>query len=210
MWTLRNAGLYQPIIISYLLPFIINKYKNQDYTSTLVQNEVFYFLASFLDAIIDDKDQDKEKDIPKILSELNELNIPLSNESISTQESNNVWLSFRMNNIITCNSPTDIECNQIRKRLLDLSQKLIGIQLYFYHSNMNELTKIFGKIIKRIYNIYHNNSYLIKPIINQLEYQSIINYDKLMPPSFAYYYDESISGTKKTTKTVAFNDDNDY
>jgi hypothetical protein len=75
---------------------------------------------------------------------------------------------------------------------------------------MNELTKIFGKIIKRIYNIYHNNSYLIKPIINQLEYQSIINYDKLMPPSFAYYYDESISITKKTTKTVAFNDDNDY
>lgn len=207
MWTLRNSGLYQPIIISYLLPIIIKKYNNQDYTSTLVQNEVFYFLANFLDSLVCDKDQDKDKDIPKILDELNELNIPLP----TTREcSNNVWLSFRMNNIITSNAPTDIECNEIRKRLLDLSQKFIGIQLYFYHSNMNELTKIFGKIIKRISNIYHNNSYLIKPIINQLEYQSIVNYDNLLPPSFAYYYDESIGGTKKTMKTVALNDNDDY
>ena len=179
MWTLRNAGMYEPLIISYLLPTIIKKFENLDYTDSNNQNNLFYLLANFLDFIIDEKDIE----VQKIREELKNLDI-----STPVNTNDKAWTSFRMNKVT--DTTTDFESNEIRKRLLILSQKMSAIQMYFYHINSVNITKLFGKVIKRISNIYHNNSYLIKKIINKTEYQSVISVEEKNQPSFAYYYDE--------------------
>jgi hypothetical protein len=179
LWTLRNADMYEPLIISYLLPLIIKKFENGDYTDTNNQNNLFYLLANFLDSIIDEKDIEMQK----IREEFKSLDIPTQ---VKTDDK--AWVSFRMNKVI--DTTTDFESNEIRKRLLILSQKMSAIQMYFYHINSVNITKLFGKIIKRLSNIYHNNSYLIKKIINKTEYQSVISVEEKNQPSFAYYYDE--------------------
>ena len=181
MWTLRNAGLYEPLIVAYLLPTIIKKFENKDYTDANNQNALFNLLANFLDFVIEEKDEE----LQKITSELSSLDIPTPVET-----NNKAWVSFRMNKVT--DTTTDYESNEIRNRLLIMSQKITAIQLYFYHINSVNLTKLFGKVIKRISNIYHNNSYLIKKIINKTECQSVISSEQRNQPSFAYYYDEKV------------------
>ena len=183
MWTLRNSGLYQPLIVSYLLP-MFKQYESLDINEQTNQNSLFYLIANFLDFNIDEKNEEMQK----ITNELNSLNI-----STPEKIDNQAWLSFRMNKIV--DTTTDFESNEIRKRLLNISQKITAIQLYFYHSNSVNLTKIFGKIIKRIFNIYHNNSYLVKPIINKYERQTEKS-NETKQVSFAYYYDENENKTK--------------
>jgi len=202
MWTLRNTG-QEPLIISYLLPLIINKYENINDNN---QTSLFYLLANFLDCIIDENDEE----IQKIKSELNNLEI-----ATPTIIDDKLWLSFKMKKIIF---------DDIRNRLLNLTQKMIAIQIYFYHINSINLTLLFGKLIHSIFNIYHNNSYLIKREediivqknnlqLNQASFtlnQPFFTLNQpsftLNQPSFAYYYNlNEIKGN--TLTSINCNDD---
>ena len=197
MWTLRNSGLYEPLIIAYLLPIINEKFNSvDDYTNTNTQNILFYLLSNFLDYKIEENDEENKK----ITDDLKKLDI-----QVPEKIDNRIWLSFKMNKIMNI-SNTDCENNEMRNRLLYLSQKLIAIQMYFHHNNSIILTKLLGKLIRRICNIYHDSSLLIKPIINEKEYQSEIMNELINYPSFSYYYYDELVVNNKNSGIINIDD----
>lgn len=184
MWTLRNSGLFQPIIISYLLLIIKNKYDTLDYNNTNNQNMLFQLISHFLDSNISNKTEEMDE----ISKNLKNLDIPVCSDI-----NNDLSESFIMNKII--NTSSDYNNHLIRQRLLNLSQRIIAIQYYFHHTSSNNIVLLLGKIIKRMKNIYNNSSLLINPIINESEYQPTSN-NNLHQLSFTYYYDFIITNNK--------------
>ena len=57
---------------------------------------------------------------------------------------------------VKCNS--DIETDELRKRLMQFGDTIKNLQHYCYHTKIVGLTKLLGKLLTRIWWIYHNTS----------------------------------------------------
>jgi hypothetical protein len=69
-----------------------------------------------------------------------------------------VWLSIRNNLLI------EPDNEQLRQELFDFNTKLKAIQHYCFHSNFVILTKLFAKLLTRIWWIYHSSSPVVRLI----------------------------------------------
>ena len=54
--------------------------------------------------------------------------------------------------------------DKIRQRLIEFGEKIKVIQHYCYHTKIFSLSKIMGKLLTRIWWIYHSSSPVMKPL----------------------------------------------
>ena len=156
LWMFRYSN--EGIIICYLLPYLKKLYETCNPNDENKQIEIAYFLSKFIDInepeCIDTLIPDVK--IPKInyediYEELKNINIFIPNNI-----DGKIWLSIRNNCLFEYNN------NDLRQKLFDFSIKLKALQHYCYHTKQINLTKLLGKLLTRIWWIYHGSSPLLK------------------------------------------------
>jgi len=151
MWMFRYSN--ECIIISILLPFLKKYFENVNPSEENKQIEIAYFLSKFINI----KNIDLEKNlIPEVKSKI-DFNIiydELKKKNIEIEKCVNgqVWVSIRNNCLV------DLKDDILRQELFDFSTKIKAIQHYCYHTKQINLTKLLGKLLTRIWWIYHSSS----------------------------------------------------
>jgi len=163
MWSLRNADDSEPIIISYLLPFIKRGFESSDADNQGSQIEIALFLANFISIKETDIENNKLPknslfDMPsfaKIYDDLEELQI-----NIPKNIDNRIFASIKLNKLVK--TDTEKEADVLRERLFNFSEKLITIQHYFFETKSGTLARLLAKLLTRIWWVYHKSSPLAK------------------------------------------------
>ena len=154
MWMLRHSN--EGIIVSFLLPYLRKYFEMSNANEINKQIEIAYFLSKFIDINIAN-----EKDvIPEGQSKINfeEIYEALRNINIEIPSyiDGRIWLSIRNNRLV------DLKDDMLRNRLFNFSVKLKALQHYCYHTKQVNLTKLMGKLLTRIWWIYHTSSPIIR------------------------------------------------
>ena len=69
--------------------------------------------------------------------------------------------SIQLNSIVKLDSYDELD--ELRQRLMNFGEKIKAIQHYCFHSKISGLSKIIGKLLTRIWWIYHTSSPIMKP-----------------------------------------------
>jgi hypothetical protein len=162
MWMLRYSN--EGIIISFLLPYLRKYFEMSNPNEINKQIEIAYFLSKFIDI---DIANDENYVIPEYQTKIqyDEIYDALKNINIEIPQyiDGKIWLSIRNNRLI------DLKDDILRQRLFNFSTKLKALQHYCYHTKQVNLTKLLGKLLTRIWWIYHTSS----PVIRYDKYQNI-------------------------------------
>ena len=155
MWILRYSN--EGIIISFLLPYLRKYFETSNPNEINKQIDIAYFLSKFIDINIASDEKDIIPNISSkilydnIYDELKNINI-----DIPTCIDGKIWISIRNNCLV------DLKDDLLRKRLFNFSTKLKALQHYCYHTKQINLTKLLGKLLTRIWWIYHTSSPVIR------------------------------------------------
>jgi hypothetical protein len=162
MWMLRYSN--EGIIMSFLLPYLRKYFETSNPNEINKQVEVAYFLSKFIDINIANDEIDIIPEIATkipyetIYDDLRNINI-----DIPTYIDGKIWLSIRNNCLV------ELKNDLLRNRLFNFSTKLKALQHYCYHTKQVNLTKLLGKLLTRIWWIYHTSS----PVIRYDKYLNI-------------------------------------
>ena len=162
-WKLRHNN--ECLIISYLIPYLRRAFESLDHTQEINQISIAHFLCSFISIYQTPTNEDilvkhqllNEYPYNKILSELDNLQINIINNV-----DNKIFLSIR-NNIL---ENSLFECENLNERLFKFGETIKIIQHYCYYSKILGLCRLLGKLLTRIWWIYHLGSPIMKPIKN--------------------------------------------
>jgi hypothetical protein len=110
-----------------------------------------------------------EQPYNQIIDQLNELQIDLP-EMID----NRLFISIQQNSIVK--SQSEDATDELRHKLLHFGEKIKHIQHFCFHSNIIGLSRIMGKLLTRIWWIYHTSSPIMKSI-NQYDIEEFKNID---------------------------------
>ena len=164
-WKLRNND--DSLLISYLFSYIKRAFENKDHTVEINQINIAHFLCRFISTYPIDTESDIMED-PSILNDApyNQILNNLENLQIDVPKNvdNKIYLSIQNNLIVNCKD--DIESNELRNRIMDFGEKVKNIQHYCFHSKHTSLSKLLGKLLTRIWWIYHLSSPIMKSINN--------------------------------------------
>jgi len=158
-WKFKNNN--ESLLTSYLLPFIKRAFEHKDHTVEINQINIAHFLCRFISTYPTDnnflEDPSILHDTPynQIFNELENLQI-----DIPTKIDNKLYLSIQKNLLVECDN--EIETNKLRERIMEFGEKVKNIQHYCYHSKFIGLTKLLGKLLTRIWWIYHLSSPIMK------------------------------------------------
>lgn len=162
-WKLRYTE--ECLIASYLLPYLRRAFENKD--PTLENNQILlaHFLCRFISIVSTDTPDNiliepiilSEQPYNRILDELEKLQLQLPK-----MIDNQIFLSIQQNSLIKTKSENSTD--ELRQRLIDFGEKIKNIQHYCFHSNIIGLSRIMGKLLTRIWWIYHNSSPIMKPL----------------------------------------------
>ena len=156
MWMLRYSS--ECIIVAFLLPYLKKYFELSNPNEENKQIEIAYFLSKFIDI---NEPAMEEYIIPELLSskinydeiydELKkiEINIPFNIDG-------RIWLSIRNNSLV------NFKDDKLRQSLFNFSTKLKALQHYCYHTKQINLTKLLGKLLTRIWWIFHSSSPVIR------------------------------------------------
>lgn len=152
MWNLRYGN--EGVILCILLPYLKKYFDTSNPNEELKQIEIAYLLSKFIhweeasseENIIPELNGSKI-DFDVIYNQLNNYNI-----NIPLYIDGKLWVSIRNNRLF------DLKDNILRQRLFDFSTKLKSLQHYCYHIKQVNLTKLLGKLLTRIWWIYHSSS----------------------------------------------------
>jgi len=156
LWMFRYSN--EGIITVFLLPYLKKYFEICIPTEENKQIEIAYFLSKFINI----KEADNlENVIPELKSSKINYDIiynELNNNTINISEyiDGRLWLSIRNNCLV------DIRNDNLRQELFDFSTKIKAIQHYCYHTKQTNLTKLLGKLLTRIWWIYHSSSPVIR------------------------------------------------
>jgi len=156
MWMFRYSN--ECIIITFLLPHLKKYFETCNAYEESKQIEVAYFLSKFINI---QETSCKENILPQFnSSKINYNNIyeelNINNISIPISIDGRIWISIRNNSLV------DFKDNQLRQEIFNFSIKLKSIQHYCYHTKQINLTKLLGKLLTRIWWIYHCSSPIMK------------------------------------------------
>jgi hypothetical protein len=176
-WKLRYTE--ECLIASLLIPYLNRGFSNLDHTQSNNQISLAHFLCRFISTIPAKNDMNiledpiilSEQPYNQILEQLEELQIELPNLI-----DNHIFLSIRTNSLIKLQS--EDATDELRHKLLEFGNKVIHIQHYCYHSNIVGLSRIMGKLLTRIWWIYHTSSPIMKSI-NSYDTDEFKNVDEL-------------------------------
>jgi hypothetical protein len=161
-WKLRynNDG----IIISFLISYLRRAFEDKDHTLECNQISLAHFLCRFISTKptnnkeFELKDPDILKTYPytQIIIKLNELQI-----DIPKMIDNKLFLSIQQNLLVKLKSFDEMDI--LRNELMEFGYKIKAIQHYCYHSKITGLSKIMGKLLTRIWWVYHMSSPIMLP-----------------------------------------------
>jgi hypothetical protein len=155
MWMFRYSN--EGIIVSFLLPYLRKYFEMSNPNEINKQIDLAYFLSKFIDIHIasDEKDIIPEHHTKIVYEEIYDA---LQNINIDppTYIDGKIWLSIRNNRLV------DLKDDILRKRLFNFSTKIKALQHYCYHTKQVNLTKLMGKLLTRIWWIYHTSSPVIR------------------------------------------------
>lgn len=156
MWNLRESK--DCIICSIIFVYMKRFFEFCDPNNEKEQIDIAYFLSKFMDLSTADNLNNILPDVfnaNKICYE--DIYVKLKNNNIEIPEyiDGRIWLSIRNNLLV------DINNNDLREKLFSFSFKIKAIQHYCYHNKNIQLTRLLGKLLTRIWWIYHTSSPII-------------------------------------------------
>ena len=162
MWVLRELA-DEPIIISLILSHLKKGFESLYFNSEKNQVDCAHFLSYFINK---KECNNKEYMLPecsifsqpsfgKIFDSLKRLELNHSKEI-----DGRVFLSIKNNNLFKCT--TEAESDYVRQNLFDFANNVKAIQHYCFHSKHTNLAKLLGKLLTRIWWIYHTSSPIMK------------------------------------------------
>ena len=168
-WRFRSSD--ECVLVSFLIPYFRRAFEGKDHTKEVNQIMLAHFLTRFICVIHSDDDINRLEE-PSILSEspydtildlLEELQVFNKNVKVD----NKIFISIQQNSLLSCSTIQETE--KLRDRLQQFADKLKHIQHYCFHSKITCLSKIMGKLLTRIWWIYHTSSPTMKPIFQYIE-----------------------------------------
>jgi superfamily II DNA or RNA helicase len=159
MWMLRYS--IDAVTINIIFPYIKKYFMSANPQSEQDQVELAFFMSKFIDIkYIDDTNNYLDKFMNNSTINYDEIYTKLraKNININNNIDSRVWISIRNNLLV------DPENDKLRQELFDFNTKLKAIQHYCFHSNFVTLTKLFGKLLTRIWWIYHSSSPIVRLI----------------------------------------------
>ncbi len=159
MWRFRHSDdCYR---VAFLLSFIRKIYKHSDAKIEKNQIEIAKFLSNYIEIHETDKDNILEETEQAIKLNIKEHLETLELE-VPSEIDSRVYESIRMNKLYETENRK--EKSQLRERLLNFGEKVRNIQHYFFHCEETTITKLLGKLLTRIWWIYHSSSPVMEPI----------------------------------------------
>ena len=162
-WKLRYTE--ECLLASYLIPYLRKAFEYKDPTLEYNQVQLAHFLCRFISTtfsnipenILSEPSILSEYPYTKIVEELETLQIELPK-----MIDNRIYLSIQQNLMVQGKSEDTSEI--LRQRLLEFGEKIKNIQHYCFYSNIVGLSRLIGKLLTRIWWIYHNSSPIMKPL----------------------------------------------
>jgi hypothetical protein len=160
-WMFRSCE--DSVLVSFIIPYLRRAFEGKDHTKEINQINMAHFLGRFI-SVVEAEDDSNILEDPAILNEspydtiistLEELQI-----DVPSRVDNKVYLSIQQNGLVPQSSLQ--KTDDLRQRLVKFGDMLRHIQHYCFHSNIVCLTKIMGKLLTRIWWIYHTSSPLMK------------------------------------------------
>ena len=134
------------VLVAHFLAHFINKYTTNNKDNILPKCQLF--------------DQQSFANIYNYLEEL-QLDIPNNIDG-------RVYQSIKNNKLVKC--ITEKEADELRNHLFEFGEKIMAIQHFCFHNKFINLSKLLGKLLTRIWWIYHMSSPIMKPF-NQFDDQ---------------------------------------
>jgi hypothetical protein len=163
-WKLRNYN-EESLLASLLTSYLRKGYENKDPALEKNQIDIAHFLCGFFST----KETDNPDDaliLPDIFTkeEYKQLNEQLDDAQIELPKmiDNKLFLSIQHNYIIKSHS--EDATDKLRHRLMEFGEKIKNIQHYCFHSKIVGLSRLMGKLLTRIWWIYHSSSLITKPL----------------------------------------------
>ena len=163
-WKFRYTN--EGVLISYLIPYLRRGFESKDYTQEVNQISLAHFLCRFICikeiSTIDTKENILEEPVILLEHPYNQIIEQLQNLGIMVPKliDNRLFSAIQQNNIMNSNN-----IEELRQRILEFGDKLKNIQHYCFHSKITGLAKIMGKLLTRIWWIYHMSSPIMKSLI---------------------------------------------
>ncbi len=161
-WKLRYDE--DSLIASLLVPYLNRAFSGKDHVQEANQIELAHFLCRFI-STKETSNQSMALEDPEILksepySTISDI-IEQCQIDIPKLIDNRMFMSIRQNSIIK--SASEDETDELRHNLLEFGEKIKNIQHYCFHKNIAGLSRILGKLLTRIWWIYHTSSPIMKP-----------------------------------------------
>ena len=176
-WKLRYTD--ECLLTSLLIPYIRRAFEGMDHTKENNQIELAHFLCRFI-STSSTKNSEHVLEEPSILSEspYNQILEKLECHQIELPKmiDNHIFLSIQQNSIVKLQS--EDATDELRHKLLEFGEKIKNIQHFCFFSNILGLSRIMGKLLTRIWWIYHTSSPIMKSI-NEFDFDEFKNIDEL-------------------------------
>ncbi len=176
-WKLRYTD--ESLLASLLIPYLRRAFEGKDHTQENNQLALAHFLCRFIstsatknnDHVLENPSILSENPYSQILEQLDDLQIELPK-----MIDNRIFLSIQQNSIVK--SQSEDATDELRHKLLDFGEKIKNIQHFCFYSNILGLSRIMGKLLTRIWWIYHTSSPIMKSI-HQYETEEFKNIDEI-------------------------------
>jgi superfamily II RNA helicase len=176
-WKLRYTD--ECLMASLLIPYLKRAFEGKDHTQENNQVALAHFLCRFISTsstknpahALEDPSILSENPYNQILEQLDDLQI-----EIPKMIDGRLFQSIQLNSIVKLQS--EDATDELRHKLLEFGEKIKNIQHFCFHSDIIGLSRIMGKLLTRIWWIYHTSSPIMKPI-NQYETEEFKNVDEL-------------------------------
>lgn len=153
MWNFRYS--IEGVIVLFIFPYIKKYFDNANPSNENDQVEIAYFLSKFIHITTPydiNNNLTNTTGTYKINYEIIYKNLQEQNINISEFIDNKIWQSIKKNVLIENNNEI------LREKLFDFSIKIKIIQHYCFHNKYVNLTRLLGKLLTRIWWIYHGSS----------------------------------------------------
>ena len=83
-----------------------------------------------------------------------------------------VWISIKNNRLFK--SVTEKDADTVRQRLFEFGNRIKAIQHYCFHKKITNISRLLGKLLTRIWWIYHTSSPIMCPFnhFDEIEYEN--------------------------------------
>jgi len=178
MWSLRHAD--EPVAISFIIPYLTKAFEGQDPNIENNQIDIAHFLSYFISKHetdnIDYKLPDcaifEQQSFSKIFGIMEDLQLETT-DNIDGR----VWFSIKTNKLFKCS--TEKEADTIRQRLFEFGNRVKAIQHFCFHNKITNISRLLGKLLTRIWWIYHMSSPIMRPFnyFDEVEYEDASSYE---------------------------------